>query len=387
VGQNADVPPFFHENESFQELTKMPKIFRWMKKAAPHRNPLLQITDLVWHKLKINTYPSDYYRFQFYRKDKTWDEKGWYLGRMGSLYWPFDSIFLKDMALMTNKYIHKHFLMGLGLPTPELLASVGRHYGVCTLDQLKALWETWCFDIVVKPVSGARGSQVVVLAWDDGRFFDGEGDEWSIDRLWEHISQDMEGGSLIERRIFNVGNTEEIHPSSLNTFRVAMIRTEDCKWHVAKYFMRFGRGKSRIDNIHAGGIIIFLDEKGVATEAFTDNNTRRITHHPDTGRPLTGFVADGFDEVVALGFRASAALAVAGTMGWDIAYTNQGPMIIECNAVWGAKYQSVSGPVLSEEIVAGLKKRHAFSRYPRDRAFPGLQKISRWPWRRTRWWA
>jgi hypothetical protein len=320
----------------------MHQIFSWMKEATPFRNPLFQIIDVIWHKLKINTYPSDYYRFQFYRRDKTWEEKGRHLGRMGSRYWPWDSIALKDMALLTNKYIHKHLLIGMGLPTPELLASVGHHYDVQTLDELKALLESWRFDIVVKPIRGARGSEVAVLSWENGRFIDGNGDEWSADRLWEHVSHDMEGGSLIERRVFNVG-------------------------HTAQHFLRFGCGKLQVDNIHAGGII--------------------ITHHPDTGKPLIGFRADGFDEVLALCHRASNKFAMVGTMGWDIAYTSEGPMIIECNAVWGALYQVVSGPILTEEIAAGLNKKHAFSRYPRDRAFPGLQKISRWPWRKTRWWA
>jgi len=365
----------------------MRKIFNWMKKAAPYRNPLFQIIDVIWHKLKINTHPSDYYRFQFYRRDKTWEEKSRYLGRMGSRYWPYDSIFLKDMALLTNKYIHKHFLSGLGLPNPELLASVGHNYGVQMRDELKTLMGSWRFDIVVKPISGARGSEVVVLSWDKGRFIDGSGDEWSADRLWEQVSLDMEGGYLIERRVFNVGHTAKIHPSSLNTFRVSMIRTSDNRWHVAKCFMRFGQGKSRVDNIHAGGIIVFLDDRGIATQAFMDNNTRSITHHPDTGQALTGFKADGFEEVIALAVRASLSFAMVGTMGWDIAYTSEGPKIIECNAVWGALYQSVSGPILTEEIAAGLDKKHAFYRYPRDRAFPGLQNRSRWPWRRTRWWA
>lgn len=365
----------------------MHQIFSWMKEATPFRNPLFQIIDVIWHKLKINTYPSDYYRFQFYRRDKTWEEKGRHLGRMGSRYWPWDSIALKDMALLTNKYIHKHLLIGMGLPTPELLVSVGQHYDVQTLGELKALLEPWRFDIVVKPIRGARGSDVAVLSWDNGRFIDGNGDEWSADRLWEHVSHDMEGGSLIERRVFNVGHTAKIHPTSLNTFRVNMIRTSYNKWHTAQHFLRFGCGKLRVDNIHAGGVFVLLNDQGVTTQAFIDDYTRSITHHPDTGQPLIGFRADGFDEVLALCHRASNKFAMVGTMGWDIAYTSEGPMIIECNAVWGALYQVVSGPILTEEIAAGLNKKHAFSRYPRDRAFPRLQKISRWPWRKTRWWA
>jgi hypothetical protein len=365
----------------------IPKIFDRVKQAAPFRNPFLQFWDIIQHKLVANTHPYDYYKFEFYKGGKSWEEKKRYIGRNGSYYWPYTSILLKDMSFLTNKYIAKHLLMGLGLPTPELLAAVGNDYEVRSLETLRASLDSLDNDIVIKPISSARGSDVLVLFCEAGRFRTGSGDEWTAERIWKHVQPYMNEGCLIERRVFNVGQTEKMHPYSLNTFRICTIRTKDGKWHAPSYYMRLGCGKSSIDNIDAGGIQVFLDDKGVAVKATKVDYRRTLSHHPDSGLPLVGFRPEGFDDAIALSLRASHKLPMMGTMGWDIAYTFDGPVIIEGNTLWAAGYQIVSGPVITDEIARGLERRRVFSRYPRDRIFPMLQKKPRWPWQRTRWWA
>jgi len=366
---------------------KIKKMLSWMRTAKPYRNPVFQIFDVIWHKLKINTHPSDYYRFEFYRRDKSWEEKRRYIGYLGSYYWPYESILLKDQIVLSNKYINKHILLGMGLPTPELLTTVGKEYDVRSCEDLKNSLGSWNFDIVIKPISSTGGTNVIVLIWKNGRFQDSKGGVWTAELIWERLIPHLETGCLIERRVFNVGQTHKIYSSALNTFRVATIRTNDGNLHVSDYYMRIGCGGSHVDNIHSGGIQVFLDDKGVATQAFEDNCSRSITHHPDTGLPLTGFQADGFEQSIALARRASQKFPMLGTIGWDIAFTDQGPVIIEGNTLWFAEHQRVTGPIITEELAKGLKKWNAFSRYPKDRIFPRLQKISRWPWRRTRWWA
>ena len=51
------------------------KIIERIRRTAPYRNPLLQFLDIIWHKLKINTHPADYYLFEFYKKGKLGGEK------------------------------------------------------------------------------------------------------------------------------------------------------------------------------------------------------------------------------------------------------------------------------------------------------------------------
>jgi hypothetical protein len=363
------------------------KMLERVKRAAPYRNPFMQAWDIIWHKLKINTHPADYYLFEFYKKRKNWEEKKRYISRYGSYYWPYGSILLKDMSVLTNKYINKHMLFGMGLPTPELLAVVGKDYEVRDREGLRIRMQSWNFDLILKPISSSGGTDVFGLTWENGRFLGDAGKEWTVDLLWDHLSSRLEGGFLIERRVFNVGQTAKIYPYSLNTYRIITIRSTDGKWHVPMHMLKFGSGDAVVDNIGAGGIMVLLDDRGVTTQALSDNFSRPITHHPDTGLPLIGFQPEGFKEVVGLAVEASKKFALFGTIGWDIAFTADGPMIIEGNTLWGTNYQRFFGPVVNEELADRLEHRSAFSRYSRIRIYPAIQRKPRWPWQRTRWWA
>jgi hypothetical protein len=366
---------------------KVRLIFDYIKKAAPYRNPLVQIVDVIRHKLKINTHPSDYYMFEFYRGDKSWEEKRRYVGRYGSYFWPYTSILLKDMILLTNKYIQKHLLCGFGLPTPELLANVGKDYEVQSLEDLRTRLQAWKYDIVLKPISSAGGTNVIALSWDNGHFFGYPGKRWAVDDIWKHINKHWDSGFLIERRVFNIGETAKMNPHCLNTFRIVMIRSLDGQWHIPVHLLKLGSGNMCVDNISRGGIMVFLDDRGIATQALGNHFTQNITHHPDSGMPIIGFQAEGFKEVLALAHEASRKFVMFGTIGWDIAFTPEGPMIIEGNTLWGGKYQKFFGPIITKELANNLEKQHPFSRYSRASIFPKFQKKSRWPWSQTRWWA
>lgn len=66
------------------------------------------------------------------------------------------------MILLTNKYVNKHMLLGMGLPTPDLLVTVGKEYDVRSCEDLKNCLESWRFDIVIKPISSTGGRNVLV---------------------------------------------------------------------------------------------------------------------------------------------------------------------------------------------------------------------------------
>jgi hypothetical protein len=277
-------------------------------------------------------------------------------------------------------------LLGLGLPTPGLLAVVGKDYDIQNREDLKLRMQSWHFDIIVKPISSSGGADVFGLTWKDGQFWGDDGQVWSADRMWDHISSRSDGDFLIERRMYNVGQTAKIYPHSLNTFRIITIRSLDGQWHVPIRMVKFGSGKAIVDNIGAGGIIVLLDDQGMTVQALSDNFSRPITHHPDTGLSLIGFKPEGFEEVVALAVEASKKFVLFGTIGWDIAFTADGPTIVEGNTLWGTNYQRFFGPIVKEELTSGLKKRSAFTRYSKDRIYPAIQRRQRWPWKRTRWW-
>jgi len=96
------------------------------------------------------------------------------------------------------------------------------------------------------------------------------------------------------------------------------------------------------------GIICRVDPKtGTITRALNIWTERDIADHPDTGAALIGFAVPFWRESVALATQAHAlAFRRFFSLGWDVALTDTGPVLLETNAGWGAlHHQILDGPI------------------------------------------
>lgn len=73
-------------------------------------------------------------------------------------------------------------------------------------------------------------------------------------------------------------------------------------------------------------------ELGAATNYSFLKNV--FTHHPDTGKPIVGFVVPYWEEIVRLTTQAHVYFPEYASLGWDIAITDAGPVILETNQIW-----------------------------------------------------
>jgi hypothetical protein len=342
------------------------------RRARAYRSVPAQVFDLALHKIKLGVHPHDYYGFEFYRDRGNWEEKRRYICQKGSAFWPFANNPLRYNLLFINKYVEKAVLRGLGIPTPELLATIGDCYDIRCRKNLEAFLADQQEDIVIKPISGKGGHNVLVLKnAKHGHLLGNQ--PYTLDDIWVHVQKDYARGFIIEKRIFGSRQVEEMHPSSLNTFRVCTIRTNDMKWHAARTLLKVGRGRATVDNVGTTGILLQLDDEGRSLDAYDFLEDRRITRHPDTGVALTDIVLEGYQEVVTAGLSASRKLGFMGTIGWDIAYTEQGPMVLEGNLWWSCKaHQLFSGPMITDELFDGLSVHKPFARWDRRNMYPNF---------------
>lgn len=351
---------------------KFADLLPYVTKARRSKPYFMQFIDILKHKVLINTSPVDYYRFQFYKSDKSLTEKSYYVGKRGGKYYPWENNQIKFVPILDNKYLFKVFLTGLGLPQPRLLATIGSDYEVHTLEQFIAKLKTIQGDCIIKPVCGSGGRGIFFLE-NKGNTFFMDDKPLTYEFLWEKLNG---GQYIIEEKILQKDYLANLYPHSLNTFRLITIKTDDGKWHVAKFSLRLGRGGSRIDNSGAGGIQVYVNDAGKTYYPYDWLLKKKINKHPDTGAKLEGVEIENFQDILEVVLHASEKFNFMGTIGWDIAQTSKGLMIIEANAFYDCWYKQI-GPhaaLINKQIAQGLRPRAFYSRWDKTRIHPHFNR-------------
>lgn len=349
------------------------RILRNFRQACEHRNVPMQIVDLVTHSLRLNTHWEDYYRFGFYRGDMPWSKKSLYVGDMRSYYWPWENNSLKFDRLFIRKTLHKPVLASEGLPTSRILMKAGALYPINTAEKFATELAKVDRPFVTKLDGGGGGTLNMSFSPEQSKYRSRDGLVDALE-IWRRYQSVIQAGFLVEERVENHPVLAEIHPSSLNTLRLNMVKTVDGRWHQLRPCLKIGRSKSHIDNISAGGLLAAVDENGLITAVY-DESGETFDSHPDTKVPIRGKTVPYYQESLELAMKASNVFGFMGTIGWDIGVTPDGPTIIEGNARWWAEfYQDVLGPFLSPEIAAGLVHRRWWTPWNKTQMYPNYKR-------------
>ena len=135
------------------------------------------------------------------------------------------------------------------------------------------------------------------------------------------------------------------NPSSVNTLRLITVRSPQGGVDYAGGILRMGRAGSLVDNGGAGGLFVLVDENGIcgAVAKPLKGGYRSFTKHPDTNVRFEGAVVPFFHEARALIEHAHRVLGPVHSLGWDVAITEDGPVIIEVNANWHTTMPQIVG--------------------------------------------
>ena len=147
----------------------------------------------------------------------------------------------------------------------------------------------------------------------------------------KQILKDYEEGAVMEGLIQQNEAMAAVNPSSANTVRVTTF-IADGKVHILHPFALFGRKGHVVNNGSQGGIICKLDaERGVVV-ACCDKHGRPFEVHPDSGISLIGFQVPHWDEAKSLAVELAGVLPQCRYVGWDLAYTDGGWVMVEGNS-------------------------------------------------------
>lgn len=176
------------------------------------------------------------------------------------------------------------------------------------------------FDVVfAKPARGCGGDGIEKLTREKAK--------GQFDRLIR------EGRVVVEEVIEQHHELSAINASSVNTLRTCTCINDQGDVTVLYMVFRIGRKDAFVDNMSAGGLYTKLSEDGRITHpCYSAVGFGTIyTHHPDTNLPFVGIQLPMIDQVKELVIKAATKLPGSRYIGWDVAITPDGPVIVEGN--------------------------------------------------------
>ena len=152
-----------------------------------------------------------------------------------------------------------------------------------------------------------------------------------------------------------------LYPSAVNTFRIITYLWHD-KIFYTPVVLRIGRGGNYVDNAHAGGMFVAVDENGMlCNHAVTEFNDK-FEIHPDTGIRFKGYKIEHFREMLYSVIRLHEGIPQIGCVNWDATIDADGnPIIVEANtrggSIWLPQMAHGVGPFgeRTEEVLQWLR--------------------------------
>jgi len=276
----------------------------------------------------------------------------------GLLQWSF-SLAKEQIELVENKVLFEARLAENNIPTPRIFfhnsknrfTYKGNDFEVETKNELFSFLEKVFFEeeiehLFCKPTNGIRGEHIFVVDKNTHRK--------TADNLIDLV---FSKAFIFQELIQQHEILRSINHSSVNTLRIITYKNKNNEAQVLSAFIRVGRKGALIDNAHIGGIVVGLDKETGKMSAegiqLIDNGGGVFYKHPDTGIVFDKVQVPLFDQVKQIATQA-ASLFKFPLLGWDVAITPDGPVIIEANHDFHL--------LLSDLMEKGLKRNPSFKK-------------------------
>lgn len=148
---------------------------------------------------------------------------------------------------------------------------------------------------------------------------------------------------IIQEVLKNNKDIGNIYDGSLNTVRIVTFFNKN-DFYVLSSIFRCGTSTTgKVDNISSGGLYVGINVDGTLMKYGYYNiyEKGKITKHPDTETVFEGYKLPLYDKVVSLALRAHSFFPFMPNIGWDIAVTENGVVLIEANFEWGSGVMQV----------------------------------------------
>ncbi|MXN66618.1 hypothetical protein GR183_17005 [Stappia sp. GBMRC 2046] len=196
--------------------------------------------------------------------------------------------------------------------------------------------------IIVKPRGGGSGSAIFRMRVEDGKLLH-EGAALS-DKEFFHLVFMTNNGFywdefLVQETIVQHADMERFNPTSVNTVRIDTLIGDNGRVEFNAAAIKIGAPGAITDNVSNGGVTAGIDlatgrlDRSARTDAKFGGGyfdlCERYSMSPDT------LQIPFWDEVLRIVTKAAEVMLPFRSLGWDIAISKDGPVIIETNYDYG----------------------------------------------------
>lgn len=293
------------------DYKNMFKIARKVSKKS-HKLFIYIFVDMIICGFKYGAGYYDYQEFEFYNLNKS--ERETYLTRTKNnliikTYNNKESFYKFDQKDVFNKlfkkYLKRDYMLLNDMNYKDFEKFIKKHN-----------------PIIVKPLDGEGGRDVEKYEIDA---------DSNVLALYKMLIARKQ--LLIEECINQHDKLNKIYPDAVNTLRLFTFY-DGKKAYVLNSVFKIGNG-GVTDNFSSGSMYTFVDDNGVVICPAIDKDDNYFETHPITKEKILGFEIPMYKDACKLVMEASKVVEDVKYIGWDVAITPKGPVIIEGNSYPG----------------------------------------------------
>ena len=314
--------------------------------VKPKRQVINELNRLYkyWH-----CFPDTYFRFgMFLRECTDWARMTSFLPQIAAVRYENSGACREYGILLDDKILFNELLSSYGFPVPHVYFRFMHnrffvHGTEQTDNQIESLLQTLpVCRIFAKPSTGSCAKGISVISKSNDGLFSVVGDV---------NSPKMCGGGVIsllrslcgdddyqfEAQLIQDKQWVQFCPDTINTIRVLTINPTYSNEIIVGAAARFGRMGGYVDNLAQGGVAVNIDiHTGELGEyGLREYDLTKYTEHPDTHRVFAHYKVPYWEQLRDLIHRVSIVMPPLRMIGWDIALTETGPVIVEMNTGTG----------------------------------------------------
>jgi len=258
---------------------------------------------------------------------------------------------LQQRPAVDDKLLFNRLCRDVEIPTPDILAVLSRggvaNGEVCVLPDFGSLAKLYArekrLDLILKPRSDSLGTGVRFVSFQSGRVLDIDGRVIDLQPFADQLHFDMQRDQYLVQPFLR------LHPDlaalssgrALGTLRV-LVFSDQGKFRILYAVMRIPAAGNVHDNFSAGAsgnLIAAVDPStGKLSRAWgrqRGSSSRLLDSfacNPATGAQIEGVQVPMWQQVSEVLSRAAAAFSRLPCLGWDLAVTEQGVLVIEANS-------------------------------------------------------